>query len=407
VLARELSEETKLVVELGAWLGMSSRFIAEHAPNATVVSVDHWKGSPEHRTQEEFRAVLPTLYESFLEQCWTYRDQIVPLRMTSLEGLQTVADFGLTPDLVYIDAEHSHPAVTSELELARHLFPGAVLVGDDYDWEGVACAANEFAARHALAVERVGYRGWKIVERRGAGTIFSGVTPGRARCVVLVPHLNGIEWECEQALRQVEQGGIKVVRRGGSSAIDAARNVLISDALHDGYESMMFIDADVGFDPRDVFRLFARPEPVLCGVYAKKGERAFAIHFAEGVADVLFGPEAPGLYPVQFAATGFLRIKADVLRAMIERLELPLCNTKWGRGVWPFFLPTIIPHDGDKLHYLGEDWAFSHRLGQIGVTPLADTTARLWHWGRRPFGWEDAGSDTTRYRSYNYTLGGR
>ena len=63
--------------------------------------------------------------------------------------------------------------------------------------------------------------------------------------------------------------GVKVVRRGGSSAIDAARNVLMSDALHDGYESMMFIDADVGFDPRDVFRLLARPEPVLCGVYAE------------------------------------------------------------------------------------------------------------------------------------------
>lgn len=110
---------------------------------------------------------------------------------------------------------------------------------------------------------------------------------------------------------------------------------------------------------------------------------------------------------MQFAATGFLRVKAGVLRTMVERLELPLCNTKWGRGVWPFFLPVIIPHDGDKLHYLGEDWAFSHRLGQIGVTPLADTTARPWHWGRRPFGWEDAGSETVRYRSYNYRLGGR
>ncbi len=81
---------------------------------------------------------------------------------------------------------------------------------------------------------------------------------------------------------------------------------------------------------------------VLCGVYAKTGLRGLATHFADGVDEVLFGPEAAGAYPVRYAATGFLRIKAWVLRRMIERLELPLCNTKWGRGVWPFFMPMIV-----------------------------------------------------------------
>jgi hypothetical protein len=213
--------------------------------------------------------------------------------------------------------------------------------------------------------------------------------------------------ECEQGLRQLEDAGLTVRRRAGCSAIDVARNDLLSTALHDGFEAMLFIDSDIGFDPQDVFRLLARPEPVVCGVYAKKGQRSLASHFAAGVTEVLFGPDAPGLYPVEFAATGFLRIKAPVSRRMIAELELPLCNTKWGRGVWPFFMPVIVPHDGDKLHYLGEDWAFSHRLRQIGVTPLADTSIRLWHYGRYGYGWEDAGRDVTRYRSYNYRLGDR
>jgi hypothetical protein len=182
---------------------------------------------------------------------------------------------------------------------------------------------------------------------------------------------------------------------------------MISDALHDGFESMMFIDSDIGFDPQDALRLLARPGPVVCGIYTKKGQRGLTSHFVEGVVEVLFGPDAAGLYPVQYAATGFLRIKAAVLRQMIDELKLPLCNSKWGRGLWPFFMPLIVPHDGDKLHYLGEDWAFSHRLGQIGVTPLADTSFRLWHWGRYGYSWEDAGSDVQRYRSYNYNLGGR
>ncbi len=239
--------------------------------------------------------------------------------------------------------------------------------------------------------------------RPGTGPPFAR-PPGRAKGVVLVPHLNGIDWECEQGLRRLEEGGVRVVRRGGSSAIDAARNDLLSNALHDGFESMMFIDADVGFDPVDVFRLLARPEPVVSGVYAKKGRRGLASHFADGVKEILFGPDAPGLYPARFAATGFLRIRASALRRMIAELPLPLCNTKWGRGIWPFFMPMIVPHDGDRLHYLGEDWAFSHRLGRVGITPMADTSIRLWHWGRHPFGWEDAGSDRSRHRSYNFRL---
>ncbi len=243
--------------------------------------------------------------------------------------------------------------------------------------------------------------------------LWSGARPmpvvpqSRGKSVVLVPHLHGVEWECEQGLRRLEEAGVKVVRRAGSSAVDAARNELASSALHDGFESMIFIDADVGFDPADALRLLARPEPVLCGVYAKKGTRGLTSRFGEGVKEVHFGPDAVGPYPVRFAATGFLRIKSWVLRQMIARLELPLCNTKWSRGVWPFFMPMIVPHDGDKLHYLGEDWSFSHRLAEIGITPLADTTIRLWHWGRHAFGWEDAGEGRARYRSYTFRLSDR
>jgi glycosyltransferase involved in cell wall biosynthesis len=239
--------------------------------------------------------------------------------------------------------------------------------------------------------------------RQGSGTP-SEAPASREKAVVLVPHLHGVEWECEQGLRRLEESGVKVIRRVGSSAVDAARNELASNALHDGFESMIFIDADIGFDPADALRLLARPEPVLCGVYAKKGLSGLASRFGKGVDSVLFGPDAPGPYPLSYAATGFLRIKSWVLRRMIVRLDLPLCNTKWGRGVWPFFMPMIVPHDCDRLHYLGEDWAFSHRLAQVGITPLADTSIRLWHWGRHPFGWEDAGERQARYRSYTFRI---
>jgi hypothetical protein len=81
-----------------------------------------------------------------------------------------------------------------------------------------------------------------------------------------------------------------------------------------------------------------------------------------------------------------------------------LCNTHWGRGLWPFFQPLVVPQEAGKFHYLGEDWAFSYRLSQIGITPLADTSIRLWHWGRYGFTWEEAGSTAARFSSYSYRL---
>jgi hypothetical protein len=402
-LARALSPRTHSVVELGAWLGLSTRFIAAQAPAATVISVDHWQGSPEHQTQERFQKLLPNLYETFMARCWQYRQRIVPLRMSTLDGLRVVAESGVKPDFIYVDAEHSYEAVTAELTLARQLFPQAALGGDDYDWTGVRAAVDGFARRHGMVVDRYGGRGWRLLESWQAGEA-NYPPPGRSQCAVLVPHMNGIEWECEQALRRLESDGVRVVRRGGCSAIDVARNEMISEVLHDGAESILFIDSDVGFETPDALRLLARPEPVVAGIYAKKGVREFASIFAEGVRDVIFGPDAPALYPLKYAATGFLRVRAAVLRRLIAELRLPLCNTHWGRGVWPFFMPMIVQHGPDKLHYLGEDWAFCHRLNQIGVTPLADTSIRLWHWGRYGFSWEDAGSTVPRYRTYNYHL---
>ncbi len=234
----------------------------------------------------------------------------------------------------------------------------------------------------------------------------AGPSPGRAGSVVLVPHLNGIDWECEEQLRKLETAGVRVVRSGGNSAIDVARNRMASEALHDGAESIFFIDSDIGFDPLDALRLLARPEPVVCGVYAKKGRRQVTSVFADGVEEVVFGARSFGLYPLKYAATGFLRIRATALRRMIEELGLPLCNTGWGRGEWPFFRPTVVPTDQGGHHYLGEDWAFSHRLARIGLTPMADTSIRLWHYGRHPFGWEEAGIDPQRHPTFTYRLGG-
>jgi hypothetical protein len=133
----------------------------ERAPSATVVSVDHWQGSPEHHDAEEWRRMLPSLYETFLAMNWEHRARIVPVRRSTLEGLEIVAAHGVEPDVVYVDAGHEYESVIADLETAYRLFPGTELVGDDFDWLGVRQALEEFRARHGFVIERF-RTGWRL-----------------------------------------------------------------------------------------------------------------------------------------------------------------------------------------------------------------------------------------------------
>jgi len=149
-LARHLSAKTRLVVELGAWLGRSARFITQCAPNATVIAVDHWQGSKEQQEHPEWKQMLPTLYETFLVNCWEEREQIIPLRMTTLEALHLLAHENIAPDLIYIDAAHDFESVIEDIRTARQLFPKALLVGDDWAAEGVQRAVETAAKEEGL-----------------------------------------------------------------------------------------------------------------------------------------------------------------------------------------------------------------------------------------------------------------
>jgi hypothetical protein len=206
--------------------------------------------------------------------------------------------------------------------------------------------------------------------------------------VVLVPYYSAVEKECDEGLRALGRAGVQV-RRASFSAIDLLRNVMLSQALRDGFDRILFIDSDIGFDAADALRLLARPEPVVAGIYMKKNSRDYSGAFAAGINRVIFGPAAPGPYPMLYASAGFLRIRTEVLRQMIDELALPLCH--WGavKGIYPFFLPVCVPDGRGGTRYLTEDYSFSHRLQQIGITPLADTSIRLFHYGKYGFSYED------------------
>jgi hypothetical protein len=212
-----------------------------------------------------------------------------------------------------------------------------------------------------------------------------------SRHVAHVPVGRFVELDCDHCLRGLERLGVRVDRSKGSSAIDIARNIRATDAVRDGFDSLIFIDSDILFDPADAVRLLRSPEAVIAGAYAAKklGNGQLNVAFDEGVTSVRFGPWAERPYPVRRVGAGFLRIKCDALRYMAKELELPYCETA-GRWAWPFFLPMVIVENG-RPRYLGEDYAFCYRCRQVGIVPKVDTSFRVYHLGDYAYGLEEAG----------------
>jgi hypothetical protein len=225
-------------------------------------------------------------------------------------------------------------------------------------------------------------------------------TPEPSKCVVLVPVGGSIEPDCEHGLRQLERRGYQVRRVYGYAAIDLARSQMASDALADGFDELMWIDADVAFDPADVDRLRDHGATMIAGMYPKKGVRALSCHLIPGTRQIVFGRDG-GVLPILYAATGFLFTRRSVYEDIQSKLELPICNARFGQPLVPYFMPAIVA-DGEHRWYLSEDFAFSERARRAGHPALADTTIRLKHLGRYGYGWEDAGGHLPRHDSFTF-----
>jgi len=225
------------------------------------------------------------------------------------------------------------------------------------------------------------------------------------RCVVLVPFYGHIEQSCEIALKELERRGYPVRRVGGYAAIDQARNKMATDALLDGFEETMWIDADTGFEPDDIGRLRKHGLPIVTGVCPKKGKQELALHVLPGTKRMVFGKHG-GLMEIKYAGTGFLYVRREVYERLQCELELPVCNERFPRPVVPFFHPLIF-EDAEGPWYLGEDWSFCERARQCGFQIMADTVIRLWHIGNYRYGWEDAGNKMQRYSDFTLNLPGR
>lgn len=112
--------------------------------------------------------------------------------------------------------------------------------------------------------------------------------------------------------------------------VQRARNDLFRLAVEGGYDDMIFIDADLEWNPLWIMELLERPEDVVGGTYRKKTDTA-EMYVVK--TQNLERNEVTGLIQVEGLGTGFMRLSRKVVMALWENSQPYQNEGKEGRMV--------------------------------------------------------------------------
>jgi hypothetical protein len=162
----------------------------------------------------------------------------------------------------------------------------------------------------------------------------------------------------------------------GCSLITMARNQLVDDFIASDCDRLVFIDADLSWEPGSVLKLCAHDADCVGGAYRfKQEEEAYPVAWpasAEITPERLKYAEA-GLMEVEGLPGGFIAIR----RAALDRFREVQGNRTYahfGHGAYAYF---TAPFRDGRL--MGEDNAFCADLRAAGVPILLDPSLVITH----------------------------
>src|SRR5271156_6480800 len=215
-------------------------------------------------------------------------------------------------------------------------------------------------------------------------------------------------FKLQSAIRAKPNVEFKVLLRDGDALITRARANLMTQFLDDPTAThFLFVDADIGFTPEQVFRLIESGADVVAGVYPikrvnwDKAKRvienrrsnvaAAALDYVLEVNDPDHVAVVNGFTRVRYAGTGFLMIRRHVFEKMCAHPDYaPLQFLRehshdalaGSPNRFALFECMIDPATST---YLSEDFAFCKRWTDIGGEIWADLESRLDHVGPSVF----------------------
>jgi len=209
----------------------------------------------------------------------------------------------------------------------------------------------------------------------------------------------------QKLVRTYSRFNFKVLFKDGDALITRARASLVAQFLDDPDAThLLFIDADIGFEPDQVLRLIACGAEMCAAIYPIKridwdkvrntietgrpNPAAAALKYVFEVDDPDAVTAKAGFVKVRYAGTGFLMIR----RQALERMCAHYPQLKYQRdhsidaatasdNRFALF-ECMIAEDGT---YLSEDFAFCKRWTAMGGEIWADLNSKLSHVGPMTF----------------------
>lgn len=175
------------------------------------------------------------------------------------------------------------------------------------------------------------------------------------------------------------------------SLIPRGRNSLVAKFLQFGTDNtppmtsthLMFVDADIAFEPEEIVKLVLADKDIVGGLYPKK-----ALPVSYVVNRIPNAAQEGNLVQVANLGTGFMLIKRAVIEKMIA--TMPELHYQDSIGLAEKYSPfkfalfdTMI--DETTKEYLSEDYTFCKRWRDLGGDIWADLSIRLSHIGYYTF----------------------
>ncbi len=193
---------------------------------------------------------------------------------------------------------------------------------------------------------------------------------------------------------------------GNDSLVTRSRNTLVAqfldrtDATH-----LLFVDADISFQPAQVLRMVRFGEDVVAGMYPLKmrewsAEAIERVRYSEPLETAPLRyvglpcegqarTTREGFASAEYAGTGFLMIRRAALLRMIQAHPELAFAAAHDRAVhnpsphrYALFDCMIEP---ETRHYLSEDYTFCRRWRDLGGQIWLDTQGALTHTGPHDF----------------------
>jgi hypothetical protein len=189
------------------------------------------------------------------------------------------------------------------------------------------------------------------------------------------------------------------------SLITRARNSLAHDFLASDATHLMFIDADIGFNPHDIIEMLKRDVDICCGLYPKKEIHWHRVAEAVGkgvpaeelkdhtgtfVVNLVGGErkevKIDELLEIENGGTGFMLIKRQVFEALADKVPeynsdmyLAVDTVRTPKIIKEFFATSIDSESGNRL--LSEDYHFCKLARKHGFKVHAAPWVQLSHTG--------------------------